>query len=135
MLNELPWTSTRHSPHTRAARGAADRARPDSRRAQRARLADGQPRTVSELADDVGSKPTTMTSVLDRLARRELITRREHPTNRRSVVIRLTAPGAAAAEAVRIAVAEPESTLLERISSAQLAGLRAGLEQLGGRSG
>jgi len=76
-----------------------------------------------------------MTSVLDRLARRELITRREHPTNRRSVVIRLTAPGAAAAETARIAVADLESALLEGLSSAQLAGLRAGLEQLGGRSG
>jgi DNA-binding MarR family transcriptional regulator len=98
-----------------------------------ATLADGQPRTVSQLADDVGSKPTTMTSVLDRLARRELVTRRAHPTNRRSVVIRLTTPGAAAAEAVRIAVTELESDLLEGLSPELLAGLRTGLEQLGGR--
>ena len=100
-----------------------------------ATLGDGQPRTVSQLADDVGSRATTMTSVLDRLARRELITRQQHPSSRRSVVIALTASGASAAETVRTAVAELESALLKELSPVQLAGLRAGLEQLGGRPG
>jgi DNA-binding MarR family transcriptional regulator len=99
-----------------------------------ATLADGRPRTISQLADDVGSKPTTMTSILDRLARRALITRREHPTSRRSVIVALTSAGARAAATVRTAVTELDTVLLEGLSKTEIIGLRRGLEHLSGRS-
>ena len=99
-----------------------------------ATLADGRPRTVSQLADDVGSKPTTMTSILDRLARRAFITRREHPTSRRSVMVALTTAGARAAAVARAAVAELDTELLDGLSKAEITSLRRGLEHLGGRS-
>jgi MarR family transcriptional regulator, organic hydroperoxide resistance regulator len=44
-----------------------------------ANLADGQGRTVSELGAAVGSRPTTLTSVLDRLERRGHISRGTRP--------------------------------------------------------
>src|SRR5580700_9729702 len=51
-----------------------------------ANLADGQGRTVSQLGASVGTRPTTLTSVLDRLERRGHITRGTRAGDRRSVL-------------------------------------------------
>ncbi|SFX10919.1 MarR family protein [Streptomyces atratus] len=58
-----------------------------------ANLADGRGRTVSELGAAVGTRPTTLTSVLDRLERRGHITRGASPGDRRAVLIELTSSG------------------------------------------
>ena len=58
-----------------------------------ANLADGRSRTVSELGAAVGARPTTLTSVLDRLERRGHITRGSRAGDRRSVLIEFTPSG------------------------------------------
>jgi DNA-binding MarR family transcriptional regulator len=64
-------------------------------------LSDRKGRTVSELGADVGSRPATLTGILDRLERRGLIARSTRAGDRRSVVIELTAEGEQVAALVR----------------------------------
>jgi MarR family transcriptional regulator, organic hydroperoxide resistance regulator len=59
-----------------------------------ANLADGQPRTVSEIGVAAGVRPTTLTGVLDRLSDKGLLTRAARSGDRRAVEISLTAAGA-----------------------------------------
>jgi MarR family transcriptional regulator, organic hydroperoxide resistance regulator len=73
-----------------------------------ANLADGQGRTVSQLAAAVGARPTTLTSILDRLERRGHITRGTRPEDRRSVLIELSPSGRASADTIRQALANLE---------------------------
>ncbi|MFI6108127.1 MarR family winged helix-turn-helix transcriptional regulator [Streptomyces sp. NPDC051310] len=80
-----------------------------------ATFADGRGRTISELGAAAGTRPTTLTSVLDRLERRGHITRSAHPGDRRAVIIgsRPTAPpfrGTAAAGRSRTATGPPHDT-------------------------
>ncbi|HEX3812833.1 MAG TPA: MarR family transcriptional regulator [Mycobacteriales bacterium] len=77
-----------------------------------ANLGDRRGRSVSELAAEVGTRPTTFTSVLDRLERRGHITRGARPGDRRAVVIELTASGRHAAATIRRALAELEDRAL-----------------------
>ena len=95
-----------------------------------ANLADGRSRTVSQLGADVGSRPTTLTSVLDRLERRGLITRGARAGDRRAVLITLTETGHGTAATVRAAVTSLERHALDGLSDEQLAGLQAGLQAL-----
>jgi DNA-binding MarR family transcriptional regulator len=97
-----------------------------------ANLADGRPRTPSALARSVGSRPTTMTGVLDRLESRGLIVRRAHPTDRRAVEIALTADGRTAATAVRRAYRQVERTALAGLDAATLGAARQVLDALAG---
>jgi len=77
-----------------------------------ANLADGADRTVTSLGQAVGSRPTTLTGVLDRLERRTLITRGAHPGDRRAVLISLTPAGQETAARVRATVDEIERRAL-----------------------
>lgn len=88
-------------------------------------LGDGQPRAVGELAAATGTRPTTLTSVLDRLERRELLIRELDPADRRSFLIALTDGGQHAADAVRAAITHVENAALAGITAGQLAGFRA----------
>src|SRR4029077_340778 len=69
-----------------------------------ANLADGRSRTVSELAAATGPRPTTLTSVLDRLERRGHITRGSRPGDRRAVLVPLTPSRRPAPATIREAV-------------------------------
>jgi DNA-binding MarR family transcriptional regulator len=72
----------------------------------------GRPsRTVRELVAATGQRPSTLTGVLDRLERRELVERRPHPADRRSIAIHLTADGQAAADEIAAAFATVEARL------------------------
>lgn len=95
-----------------------------------ANLADGRPRTASELGALTGTPPTTLTGVLDRLERRGHITRDRHPTDRRAVVLELTPDGRRAARKIRRAIATVERHMLHGLDTAAIAGLRAGLDAL-----
>jgi DNA-binding MarR family transcriptional regulator len=95
-----------------------------------ANLADGRSRTVSELGAAVGTRPTTLTSVLDRLERHGHITRGTHPGDRRAVVIKLTSSGRLAAATIRQAVADLERRALGSLSAEAVASLRAALQAL-----
>jgi DNA-binding MarR family transcriptional regulator len=52
-----------------------------------------EPLTPTEIADRTLVAKTTVTSVLDTLERRQLLQRRVHPTNRRSVLVDVTEVG------------------------------------------
>ncbi|GAA0335979.1 MarR family transcriptional regulator [Actinoallomurus spadix] len=95
-----------------------------------ANLADGRGRTVSELGADVGSRPTTLTSVLDRLERRGHITRGTRPGDRRAVLIELTSSGQVAAAMIRQAIADLERRALGGLPDDAVAHLRAALQAL-----
>ncbi len=95
-----------------------------------ANLADGRARTVSELGADVGSRPTTVTSVLDRLERRGLIQRGARPGDRRVVVVELTPSGQTVAGRVRRAVEDLERRALAGLPPATVDGLRTALRAL-----
>jgi DNA-binding MarR family transcriptional regulator len=93
-------------------------------------LADGQERTVSELGRQVGSRPTTMTSILDRLTQKGLINRSTPAANRRIVVVTLTTAGRRVAGTVRAAITDTENALLAGLTPGDLASLRRALELL-----
>jgi DNA-binding MarR family transcriptional regulator len=95
-----------------------------------ANLADGRSRTVSELGAAVGSRPTTLTSVLDRLERRGHVTRGTRPGDRRVVLIELTSAGRLTAATIRQAITDLEQRALGGLPADVLAGLRAGLQAL-----
>src|SRR3954451_19653277 len=56
-------------------------------------LAESSPLTVAELHRGLAHKRSTLTSILDRLADRGLITRRVGESDRRTFVVRLTGKG------------------------------------------
>jgi DNA-binding MarR family transcriptional regulator len=95
-----------------------------------ANLADGRGRTVSELGAAVGIRPTTLTSVLDRLERRGHISRGARPGDRRVVLIGLTASGRATADTIRQAISALEARALATLPAAAIAGFRDALEAL-----
>jgi DNA-binding MarR family transcriptional regulator len=88
-------------------------------------LAEGRPRAVGELAMATGTRPTTLTSVLDRLEGRQLLTRELDPADRRSFLVELTPAGRRTASTVRAAVIELEQHALSSLTPAQIAGFRA----------
>jgi MarR family transcriptional regulator, organic hydroperoxide resistance regulator len=93
-----------------------------------ANLADGRRRTVSALGAAVGSKPTTLTSVLDRLERRGHIVRDAHPDDRRALVVELTPSGSTVAATVRAAVGRVEEMAVWNLPDDAVAGARAVLD-------
>jgi MarR family transcriptional regulator, organic hydroperoxide resistance regulator len=95
-----------------------------------ANLADGRGRTVSELGAAVGARPTTLTSVLDRLERRGHITRGARPGDRRAVLIELTPSGRQTAATIRQAVAGLERRALAALPPGAITALRTALEAL-----
>ncbi|WP_323747776.1 MarR family winged helix-turn-helix transcriptional regulator [Catenulispora rubra] len=86
-----------------------------------ANLADGRARTVSELGAAIGSKPTTLTGVLDRLERRGHITRGSLAGDRRSVLIELTESGRSTADAISRTIGELEERALADLDREKVA--------------
>jgi DNA-binding MarR family transcriptional regulator len=95
-----------------------------------ANLADGQGRTVSELGAATGTRPTTLTSVLDRLERRGHITRGARPGDRRAVLIELTGSGRLAAARIGQAIASLEHRALGGLPASAITVLRTALQAL-----
>jgi MarR family transcriptional regulator, organic hydroperoxide resistance regulator len=95
-----------------------------------ANLADGRGRTVSELGAAMGSRPTTLTSVLDRLERRGHITRGTRLGDRRAVLIELTSSGRRAATTIRQAISDLEHRALDGVPDKAVAGFHTVLQAL-----
>jgi MarR family transcriptional regulator, organic hydroperoxide resistance regulator len=95
-----------------------------------ANLADGHGRSVSQLAGATGTRPTTLTSVLDRLERRGHITRATRAGDRRSVLIELTGSGQAAAAVIARTISDLEERALEHLPDEAVAGFYAVLDAL-----
>ena len=87
-----------------------------------ANLADGEGRTVSRLAAVVGTRPTTLTSVLDRLERRGHVVRGPVAGDRRAVLVELTDSGRIAANTISQAIADLESRALNQLPTTAVAG-------------
>ena len=95
-----------------------------------ANLANGTGRTVGALATATATRPSTLTSLLDRLTRRGYIVRETDPDDRRSFVVRLTPDGQAAAVRVAEAIAELERQALAMVTAQQCAGFHAVIDAL-----
>jgi MarR family transcriptional regulator, organic hydroperoxide resistance regulator len=95
-----------------------------------ANLADGQARTVSQLGAAVGARPTTLTSVLDRLERRGHITRGMRAGDRRSVLIELTDSGRETATVIVRTLASLEHHALKDLPAEAIAGFYTVLSAL-----
>jgi len=95
-----------------------------------ANLADGVARTVGALADATATRPSTLTSLLDRLTGRGFIVRETDLADRRSFVIRLTPAGRAATERAAGAIADLERQALAAVTPAERAGFHALIDAL-----
>lgn len=93
-------------------------------------LADGRARTVSELGVAAGTRPTTLTSVLDRLERRGHITRSTRPGDRRAVLVELTPSGRQAAQMIGQTLSDLERRALDGLPADAVAGFRSVLRAL-----
>jgi MarR family transcriptional regulator, organic hydroperoxide resistance regulator len=87
-----------------------------------ARLAGDSPVTVAQLQAATGQRASTLTGILDRLERQGLVERATNPQDRRSFIVTLTEPGAAAAVLVRRTFADLERGALESVSRRSVKG-------------
>lgn len=71
-----------------------------------AQLDPAAPVTIAELQAATGQRASTLTGVLDRLERRDLVERRLNPRDRRSFIVELKGEGPAVARRVQAAFAE-----------------------------
>jgi DNA-binding MarR family transcriptional regulator len=94
-----------------------------------ANLAPG-PLTTSELAARVGSRPTTITGIVDRLERSGLVTRTSRPGDRRVVEVHLTDRGQAQAAEITRAVSEIEREAAAALLTGDEDGFRAVIHAL-----
>ena len=89
-----------------------------------ANLADGQFRSVGELAASAGVKPTTLTSILDRLGKRGFLARELDMGDRRSFMVHLTPEGARAAQRASGAMADIVKEATSPLTEADVAGFK-----------
>src|SRR5690349_17593786 len=80
-------------------------------------LADSSPARVSELHRGLAHKRSTLTSILDRLAKRGLISRQVGTRDRRTFVIRLTAKGRKLARRVKGHLSQLERAVKDQVSA------------------
>ena len=93
-------------------------------------LADGAGRTVGALATATATRPSTLTSLLDRLTNRGYIAREQDPADRRSFLISLTPAGRAVAKHAAAAIADLEREALAAVTPAQRAGFHTVIDAL-----
>jgi MarR family transcriptional regulator, organic hydroperoxide resistance regulator len=95
-----------------------------------ANLADGHSRTVSALGAAVGTRPATLTGILDRLERRGLVARATKPRDRRAVLIELTPAGRRSARIIVTAIDDLERRALDALPDDAIHGAHAVLRAL-----
>jgi DNA-binding MarR family transcriptional regulator len=85
-------------------------------------LAAKAPATIKDLHKGLAHKRSTLTSILDRLARRRLITRAAGRADRRTFVITPTAKGRQVARQVHDHLTRLERAVARRVTSADIGG-------------
>ncbi|HWY51365.1 MAG TPA: MarR family transcriptional regulator [Chthoniobacterales bacterium] len=85
-------------------------------------LAQRSPAKVADLHRGLAHKRSTLTSILDRLANRGLITRQVGKTDRRTFLIGLTAKGRRLARRVSGHLADLERSVVRRVTAADIKG-------------
>jgi DNA-binding MarR family transcriptional regulator len=93
-------------------------------------LSDGRARGVSELAAEAGARPSTMTSLLDRLQKRGHVARGAESGDRRVVLVSLTESGEAAATQIRSTMIDLERRALGELPDSAVAGFHDVLRAL-----
>ncbi|MCI0411754.1 MarR family transcriptional regulator [bacterium] len=88
------------------------------------------PCPVSEIERVFGHKPSTLTSILDRLAERDLITRQINPSDRRSFTVELTSEGRKLAGKLQKMLEAFEQRIRDGVNNRQMAGFRAVMEAI-----
>ncbi|MCI0604324.1 MarR family transcriptional regulator [bacterium] len=88
------------------------------------------PCPVSEIERVFGHKPSTLTSILDRLAERDLITRQINPSDRRSFTVELTSEGRKLAGKLQKMLEAFEQRIRDGVNDRQMAGFRAVMEAI-----
>lgn len=83
------------------------------------------PCSIAEILRVFGAPPSTMTSVLERLAERGLILRQPDPGDRRSILIRLTREGKAVADRLERVLRDLEARIGAGVGTRELAGFRS----------
>lgn len=96
-------------------------------------VAAGGRRGVSqaEIAAALKASPSCVTRLIDRLEKRGLIDRRQHPTDRRINTVHVTSAGAASAEKARQRLEGAREAALARMSVTELSTLDALLARIG----
>jgi DNA-binding MarR family transcriptional regulator len=87
-------------------------------------LADSSPATVADLHRGLAHKRSTLTSILDRLAARGLITRKVGESDRRTFVVALTTKGRKLAQRVSRYLVELERRVRGQVSRADVKGFK-----------
>ena len=87
--------------------------------------------SLSYVADQLGVTRSTASVVVDRLVRRKLVRRAEHPQERRCGVLSLTATGAQHFVQARDAACQQLASVLGTLSAANLRHITEGLTILG----
>ena len=88
------------------------------------------PCPLSELERVFGHKRSTLTSMLDRLADRALLTRHVNPDDRRSFTLELTPDGRKLAGRLQKLLEAFEQSVTDRTNEKQMAGFRAVMEAI-----
>jgi len=83
-----------------------------------------------EVAESFGVPKANVTSVIDRLVGKGLVSRQENPDDRRSYILSLTEEGKSQVDRLREVGATKIKGVLERMSDEALASLQMGLESL-----
>jgi DNA-binding MarR family transcriptional regulator len=83
------------------------------------------PCPITEIVRVFGIRPSTMTSILERLDERGLLTREPDAEDRRSVRISLTREGMVVADRINRLVRDLEERIGKRVRPTQLAGFRS----------
>ena len=83
---------------------------------------------IGELSKVFGHKPSSLTSMVDRMETRKLIARKPHPKDRRSVMVSLTGQGRAIAERVEQSLQSIEKSVVEQSTERDLAGFETVLQ-------
>jgi DNA-binding MarR family transcriptional regulator len=83
------------------------------------------PCPIGEVLRVFGIRPSTMTSMLERLDQKGLLTREPDPDDRRSVRVALTREGKAVAERINRLVRDLEERIGTRVRPRELAGFRS----------
>ena len=85
---------------------------------------------VAHLHRGLAHKRSTLTSILDRLERRGLITREVGETDRRTFVVRVTAKGRKLAQRIQRHLTALERAVIDRVSAADIKGFHRVVEAL-----
>lgn len=93
-------------------------------------LADGEPSSQQEAAQQLGVDRTTMVGLLDTLERKGLVSRHPHATDRRRNVVELTETGQDTLRRALKASDEAERELLAPLSAEAAAQFRAALHKI-----